>query len=365
MRDPIMILKDSGHRVYYCSYSALDRYFRLPPSHGPRYLLTDSSLITLARTFEQLTYAGEQYEDAIVTWQSRPYVFRCYDEEAPPSPRPYSVQELLYDPQRDVFLDPEGVYPDLRLATLVPRGSASPLLALSEAAKLVSRYHYEVDAASLPCEGPLVEPAEGFQRDLLLAVLDGGLPHKGLRLLYECGFVRAFWPELEKMSAIPHVKDFHPEGDGWQHTLETFKHRKGSHPVLSLALLLHDVGKPDSPGTQERPYDRHAELGADIATSFLKRLGFPPALIRDVTFLILYHMMPAALKKLPLYRYEKIMDSPLFPQLLELYRADLSASYWSPDSYYEACQVYRTYLKNKANPFRRRDGRKQPWKDLA
>jgi len=365
MPDPVTVLMDSGHQVYYCSYSALDRYFRLPPSHGPRYLLTDSSLITLARTFDNLTYAGEQNEDAIVGWQNRQYVFRCYDEEAPPSPRPYSVQELLYDPRREVFLDPEGIYPDLRQPGLLPRGSAPPLAALAEAAKLVSRYHYEIDSGSLPGEGPPVEPAEGFLRDLLLAVLDGNQPQKGLKLLYDCGFVRAFWPELEKMSGIPHVKDFHPEGDGWQHTLETFKHRKGNHPVLSLALLLHDVGKPDSPATQERPYDRHAELGAEIAASFLKRQGFPAALVREVTFLIRYHMMPAALKKLPLYRSEKVMDSPLFPQLLELYRADLSASYWSPDSYYEACQVYRNYLKNKANPFRRRDGRKQPWKYLS
>ncbi len=52
------------------------------------------------------------------------------------------------------------------------------------------------------------------------------------------------------------------------------------------------------------------------------------------------------------------MDSPLFPQLLELFRADLSASYGSPESYYEACQVYRTYLKHKANPYRRSDGSK-------
>ena len=171
--------------------------------------------------------------------------------------------------------------------------------------------------------------------------------------------MRAFWPELARMEGIPHVKDYHPEGDGWEHTLETFKHRKQAGAVLSLALLLHDVGKPDAPATQERPYDRHAELGAEVAASFLRRLGFAQGLIQDVTFLIRYHMMPAALRKLPLFRSEKVMDSPLFPQLLELYRADLSASYWSPESYYEACQVYRTYLKNKANPYRRRDGSKQ------
>jgi poly(A) polymerase len=358
-RDPVAVLQDGGHRVYYASFSALDRYFRLPPSPGPRYLLTDCSLVCLAGIFEELEYGGERHEDAIVSWEGRQYAFRCYDEDDPPSPRPFSVQELLYDPQRDVFLDPEGVYPDLRLEALVPRGAAETLTRLAEAAKLISRYHYRATAAELGLEGPFPQPGEAYQRDLLLGVLDGGQPHKGLGLLQECGFVQAFWPELARMSVIPHVKDYHPEGDGWQHTLETFKHRKQSDRLLSLALLLHDVGKPDAPATQERPYDRHAELGAQVASSFLRRLGFPQELIQDVGFLIRYHMMPAALKKLPLFRSEKVMDSPLFPRLLELYRADMSASYFSPESYYEACQVYRAYLRNKANPYRRNDGSKQ------
>ncbi len=357
-RDPVAVLQDGGHRVYYASFSALDHYFRLPPSPAARYLLTDCSLVCLAGVFEELEYGGERHEDAIVSWEGRQYAFRCYDEDDPASPRPFSVQELLYDPQRDVFLDPEGVYPDLRVEVLAPRGACLPLTRLAEAAKLVSRYHYRTSAAELGLEGPFPPPGATYQRDLLLGVLDGAQAHKGLALLEECGFVQVVWPELARMSVVPQFKDYHPEGDGWEHTLETFKHRKQADTVLSLALLLHDVGKPDAPGTQERPYDRHAELGAQVASSFLRRLGFAAGLIQEVSFLIRYHMMPAALKKLPIFRSEKIMDSPLFPQLLELYRADLSASYGSPESYYEACQVYRTYLKNKANPYRRSDGSK-------
>jgi poly(A) polymerase len=357
-RDPVAVLQEGGHRVYYASFSALDRFFRLPPSPGTRYLLTDCSLICLAGVFDQLEYGGERHEDAVVSWEGRQYAFHCYDEDDPPSPRPFSVQELLYDPQREVFLDPEGVYPDLRRDALAPRGACLPPVRLAEAAKLVSRYHYRTSVPELGLEGQLTSPGAAYQRDLLLGVLEGAHPQKGLALLAESGFVQAFWPELARMSAVPLVKDYHPEGDGWEHTLETFQHRKQADTVLSLALLLHDVGKPDAPGTQERPYDRHADLGAEVAAGFLRRLGFTQSLIQEVCFLIRYHMMPGALKSLPLFRFEKIMDSPLFPQLLELFRADLSASYGSPESYYEACQVYRTYLKHKANPYRRSDGSK-------
>jgi poly(A) polymerase len=257
-----------------------------------------------------------------------------------------------------VFLDPLAVYADLRKQQLVRQNGGSSLLYLAEAAILTSRYHYEVDPEAYPLESPFAEPDAGLQRELLVSVLSGRNPHKGLSLLYRSGFIEAYWPELQKMSGIPHHKDYHPEGNGWEHTLETFKYRKDADPVLSLALLLHDIGKPVASSTPERAFDGHAELGSKIASGFLGRIGFDLSLIQQVTFLVRYHMMPAALKQLPIYRSERIMDSPLFPLLLELYRADLSAAYWSPEGYYEACKVYRTYRKNKANPYRRKDGKK-------
>jgi poly(A) polymerase len=357
MKSPIDTLRESGHKVYYSNTSALDRYFRIPS--GPSsYLLTDSSLINLAGTFEDLEYPGLVYEEALIRQDKRRYLFRCYDEDVAALPRPFTVQELLYDPDRGAFLDPLGIYPDLRRTELIRQTGGSSLLYLTEAAVLISRYHYLVDAEDFALEPPFAEPDTAFQRELLLAVLTGAHPHKGLSLLYASGFVETYWPELQKMSGVPHHKDYHPEGNGWEHTLETFKYRKGHDPVLSMSLLLHDIGKPVSESTPERAFDGHAELGSEVAARFLSRLGFDPTWIREVTFLVRYHMMPAALKQLPIYRSERIMDSPLFPRLLELYRADLSASYWSPESYYQACQVYRNYRKNKANPYRRKDGRK-------
>ncbi len=358
MASPLDILIGAGHRVWLQSYSALDRYFRLT-APGPRYVRTDSSLVDLARLFEDLRYPGGPYEDACVEEGGVSYLFSCDDGAGPLEPRVFSVQELLYDPTRDSFLDPHGVYPDLRREELVVQNGSPLLLRLAEAARLVSRYHYEIAADEVSPEGRFPRPEAALQREILLGILAGEHPEKGLHLLSAAGFIAAFWPEIDAMASIPHVKDYHPEGDVWAHTLETFQYRKDLDPVLSLGLLLHDVGKPAATATAEKPFDRHAELGAEIAARFLGRLGFSPETVRQVTFLVRYHMMPAALPQLPLYRSERVMGSPLFPALLELYRADLSASYWGPDGYYEACRVYRTFLRNRANPYRRTDGKKQ------
>jgi poly(A) polymerase len=362
MIKPEAALHDHDLPFYYRSFSALDRYFRIREP-GPVYLLVRSSVISLARIFDDLGYPGIPFEDAAFQQNGTRYIFHCYDEDDPPSSAPFTVQELLFDPERVCFLDPRDVYRDLRRRELVLKANTlPPLIRLTEAARLVSRYHYQVPTEPLILEPPLPELSMEFQRELLSSILSSRNPEKGLRLLALSGFVQAYWPELQRMSVIPQAKDYHPEGDVWEHTLQTFQYRKQDDLVLSLGLLLHDVGKPAASGSSEKPFDGHAELGAEIASRLLARLGFDGETIRRVCFLVRYHMMPAALKVLPLFRTENLMDSPQFVQLLELYRADSSASYGGPEGYYEACRVYRTYLRHRRNPFRRNDGKKQTYR---
>jgi poly(A) polymerase len=184
-----------------------------------------------------------------------------------------------------------------------------------------------------------------------MALLLSRSPEKGLALLESAGFVRDAWPELSAMTGIQHIKDFHPEGNVWEHTLEALKYRKRPDLTLSLALLLHDSGKPEAEGPGEKRFDGHSDLGAGMAVKFLRRMGFPDSLTEDVSFLVRYHMMPPALKALPPYRTERVLSSPLFPLLLELYRADLSSSYGDERGYFEACRFYQAYLRDKSNPY--------------
>jgi poly(A) polymerase len=191
-----------------------------------------------------------------------------------------------------------------------------------------------------------------MQQHLLVSILLSKYPWKGLTLLHSSGFIERFWPEIHRMCDVKHMKDYHPEGDVWEHTLETFKYRKKIDLTLSLALLLHDIGKPVAKKTTTKPFHEHSELGAWIARRFLARLGFSLELQKNVAYLIRFHMIPWALKRLPLYRTEKLMDSSLFPLLLELYRADVSSTFKGPESYYDACRIYRNYLKSKKNPYK-------------
>ena len=351
--DPLQALQIEN--VPYClaSYSSLDRYFGVG-GPGSVYVVTDASLITLAKLFEDLRYPGLPLEDAAVETDDTRYIFRCVDRIAEPPSVPYTVLRLLYNPERRAFLDPLGIYRDLRRTELVAGDGFLPeWVFLFEASKLVSHYHYEVGGVELwSPEAVSSFPSEAAkQQELLVSVVCSRYPCKGLSLLKESGFLEAFWPELHQMINVPQSKDFHPEGDVWEHTLAALRQRKRMDLTLSLALLLHDIGKPHSGKSGDRQFDGHAEGGATIAGRFLRRLGFSASLVSDVQFAVRYHMIPQALKRLPLYRVENLLDSPLFPLLLEVYKADISASYHALDGYYEACRVYKRYLKKKASPF--------------
>ncbi len=351
MTDALARLKEENIPYLVCSYSSLDKYFRLKDP-GPLYLATDSSLVALARAFEDLQFPGLPLEDAAVKNGGSRLVFRCVDSLSEPPSAPFTVQRLLYDPGRNVFIDKLDMYPDLRSRTLTFVADSYPRwLGLCEAAKLVSRYHYSSDGLQPGWERGDALPSIDYQKDLLESLLTSRLPEKGFALLEASGFVAEAWPELYAMTEVPHGKDFHPEGNVWEHTLATFKHRKRPELVLSLSLLFHDSGKPGSENTGDKRFDGHAELGAHIAARFLRRLGFEERIVEPVEFLVRYHMMPAALKILPPFRTEKIFASPLFPTLLELYRADLSSSYGDEEGYYEACRIYRAWQRDKGNPY--------------
>ena len=302
--------------------------------------------------FDELEFGCDPLADAVAIYDGTRLHLRCSDSAARRA-YPFTVLDLQFDPRREVFLDPRGVYRDLRKEALVARATDLEWWqVIGEAALAVSRYHFTVglDRELVPGPAPPVAPA--YQRHLLERILTSAAPARGLQLLYECGLVASWWPELAAMAAVSHTKDFHPEGDGWEHTLATFAHRKTPDLVLSLGLLLHDVGKPQAAPQGEKRFFAHSEIGARVARRFLRRLGFAPDLIDAVAFLGRNHMLPAALGRVRPEHAEELMDSPLFPRLLELYRADMLATFASPEPYYQACRLYQRHLRGRPLPQR-------------
>ena len=382
-------LSAANYSVYLSGFSAIDAYLGCAACTDVR-LLTNAGVADLARLFENLRYPGVDIADAALDQDTEAFYFFCadtkvsrsfFDVDHHPS---FKFLEFYQDWKTRRFYDPCGLYPLLRqikgnpfqdntcsLLDILRNGlnpAAERRHALMDAALIVARYFPGTETDSQPeyimelfqdlSEGP--PPKAEEQRLLLTGLLTAPHPGLGLELLKSGGFIKEFWPEIAVLDDVDHAKEFHPEGNAWKHTLETFRYRKTMQDMrLSLGLLLHDVGKPIAKSVGSRRFDGHAELGERQARRFLERLAFAPSLINDVCYLVKNHMIPAALPRLPLLRTEGIMASSLFPTLLELYRCDESSSFKGLGSYYESSAAYQSFLRYRRNPYRSLDGKKR------
>jgi poly(A) polymerase len=412
-------LVSAGHSVSLCGFSALDCYMGFVPLPFTR-VETDADIPALARLLEDLRFPGTDIADGAVDAGEHSYYFRCIDPEdlfrnVDSNSPSYTLLSFRLNWKTNRFRDPLNLYPLIRALRLagfsedIPYRKKDPLRpdpgnrkefslpageypswqsglnpgadrfqAIMDAALILARYDAPGDSligrSTLPLKeiirsletlSPGLPPKPEAQRLLLAGILVSPNPGNGLELLKAAGFIREFWPELALMDDVDHSKEFHPEGNVWKHTLETLRYRKTTTHNratydfrLSLGLLLHDVGKPLSASSGSHRFNGHAELGAQAAQKFLERLEFKPALIEDIYYLVRNHMLPAALPRLPLIRTQEILESPLFPTLLELYRCDESSSFKGLDGYYESSAAYQSYLRNRRNPYRSADGKK-------
>jgi len=391
-------LAAEGYSVGLHGFSALDKYLELPalPFLWAR---TNADISALARLIENLRFPGPEIADGAVDNSDGTCYFRCLDgDKRTENIFPFPLLSFGYDLRTRRFQDPLGVYPLLRemrnrkadleenpggpggtdadffkivVSQNINFREAGQYRIIMACALLLARYGLWDDLSNYFTS--FIEsrqnnytdaiPCPEAQRAFLSCLMVSAHPDRGLAFLKKCGFLDELWPELACLNEVDHSKEYHPEGNVWNHTLETFRHRKagtnGAFDLrLSLGLLLHDAGKPISGANGNHRFDGHAELGARAAMRFLRRLGFEPSLVEDVFFLIKNHMLPAALKRLPLARTGDVMASPLFPALMELYRCDESSSFKGLDGYYENSAAYQSYLRNIRNPYRSADGKK-------
>jgi poly(A) polymerase len=383
---PDETISAAGFRVYLHGFSAIDSY--LDRSGAAVHALCGAGLADLARLFEGLRYPGAALADAAVDSGGKTWYFRCDESGVAHS---FGFLEFYQDCKTGRFYDPNGIYPQLRRIRKgqgsLPGspscggggfvqgnvndpyhvfdhvfGNAFFGSALFDGAMLLAKYFPETASREINAiaenfrgrHGP--PPGIEEQRLLLTGLLEAANPAPGFELLIKSGFIASCWPELAMMNEVDHSKEFHPEGNVWEHTMEALRCRKaaagGFDLRLSLALLLHDAGKPLSQSSGSRRFDGHAELGVRQARRFLQRLGFGAQLAADVCYLVRNHMLPAALPRLPLARSGEIMESGLFPILMELYRCDESSSFKGLDNFYQSSAAYRAYLKRRRNPYR-------------
>ena len=136
------------------------------------------------------------------------------------------------------------------------------------------------------------------------------------------------------MQGVAQPPQFHPEGDVWTHTLMLLENLRSPTITLALGALLHDVGKPLTFRVADRiRFDGHAEVGAQLSETLLRRLRYSNEEIRQVVSLVRNHLRFMEAPRMKESTLKRFMRLPHFDEHLELHRLDCLASHRRLDHY--------------------------------
>ena len=283
------------------------------------------------RVVEITTFREERYPED----ERKPAVTFAKDIQTDLSRRDFTINAMAVRLPDGEFIDPYEGVKDLaarRLDTpLDPEVAFSddPLRML-RAARFVAQLGVApaprvVDAIARMRDRLSIVSAERI-RDELDKLLVAEDARAGFELLVRTGLADRFLPEL---SALQMEQDpVHRHKDVLRHTFAVVM-RCEPDPVLRLAALLHDVGKPSTRrvGPDGVSFHHHEVVGARMAEERLRALRYPSSVVQDVRKLVELHLRfhgygegwtDAAVRR---YVHDA---GPLLDKLNQLTRADVT-----------------------------------------
>lgn len=130
--------------------------------------------------------------------------------------------------------------------------------------------------------------AERIQVELVKLLVS---PHpEYLKIAYETGVTKVILPEFDRAMETPQNHPHHRYNVG-EHTLHSLE-EVGADKYLRLAMLFHDIGKPETLTMDEKGITHfygHPAVGEEITKRVLRRLKFDNDTISVVSRLVRYH----------------------------------------------------------------------------
>ncbi|MCM8763885.1 MAG: CCA tRNA nucleotidyltransferase [Candidatus Omnitrophica bacterium] len=185
------------------------------------------------------------------------------------------------DPDKTFYDDPLRILRGIRFATLLNFGIDESTKRAME--KNVSR---------------LQIVSQERIADEIMKIIMSKMPSKGFYLLLETSVLNFILPEV---AALKEKRTNHPCKELFEHTLAVLDNTASltKDPVIRIAALLHDIGKPKTLRVDNGKvsFHRHEIVGANLSKKVCERLKVSQKEAETVAILIRYHLRPHLLAK--------------------------------------------------------------------
>lgn len=155
----------------------------------------------------------------------------------------------------------------------------------------------------------------------LLQLLCGA--HVGAVLMEFSDIIAQILPEIQPMIGFDQHNAYH-KYTVWEHSVRAVEGIRPD-PLLRLAALLHDVGKPDTFSRDERGVGHfygHPARSRELAEQMVQRLRLPVQMERQLLYLVRHHDTPLGQTKRSVRRKLAVHGEAIFRQLLAIKKAD-------------------------------------------
>jgi tRNA nucleotidyltransferase (CCA-adding enzyme) len=193
------------------------------------------------------------------------------------------------------LVDPFGGREDVERRVLravgdAPKRFEEDALRMVRAVRLAATLEFAIEPATLAAiveRSELVAHLSGERLGAeLTKLLAAPRPSVGLRLMADSGILAQVSPELASQRGIAQNKV--AGEDLWDHTVATVDAAPAARPIVRLAALVHDIGKPAT--AADGHFYGHERVGVDLARTFLEKLRYPKPVVERVVGLVRQHM---------------------------------------------------------------------------